>query len=159
MRNQDQGMVTDMQNRFSELLAVFESDASNRSLDISGKRRDTVIEALRIAASSTLAPIPNATDNEKRIVGRLVEDLLTAGYLLSVNDGEEVTVARSNDAGAIYAALSSTDEDYLVVHRATLRDRWVRLIWGNDVDVISDYHCTLEKDIAGANALANELDA
>jgi hypothetical protein len=40
-------------NRFTELLSVFESDASNRSLDISGKRRDTVIEALSIASKSS----------------------------------------------------------------------------------------------------------
>ena len=38
-----------MTNRFSELLAVFESSISNRSLDVSGKRRELVIEALRIA--------------------------------------------------------------------------------------------------------------
>ncbi len=46
-----------MTNRFTELLAVFESDASNRSIEISGKRRDTVIDALRIAGTpSALSP-------------------------------------------------------------------------------------------------------
>lgn len=145
-------------NRFTELLSVFESDASNRSLDISGKRRDTVIEALRIAAASDLAPIPDASDNEKRIVGKLVTDLLAEGLCLSVNDGEEITVKRSTDATEIFVALGSTGEDYLIVHFPAHRDCWIRLIWGNDVDVISDYHVSLEKLLAGANALANELD-
>ncbi len=145
-------------NRFNELLAVFESDASNRSLDISGKRRETVIDALRIAAQSTLAPIPDATDNEKRIVGKLVEDLLAEGLCLSVNDGEDITVKRSTDATEIFVALGSTGEDYLIVHFPAHRDCWVRLIWGNDVDVISDYHVALEKLLTGANALAQELD-
>ena len=145
-------------NRFTELLAVFESDLSNRSLDISGKRRDTVIEALRIASASVLAPIPDATDNEKRIVGKMVEDLLAAGLCLSVNDSEEIALKRSTDPAAIFAALGSTGEDYLMVHIPNQRDQWVRLIWGNDVDVISDYHVALEKLLTGANALANELD-
>lgn len=147
-------------NRFTELLSVLESDASNRSIEISGKRRDTIIEALKIAASYVPLPaIPHATDNEKRIVGKLVTELLEIqGLTLSVNDGEEVTVKRSTDAAQIYAALSSTGEDYLIVHELGMTDRWVRLIWGNDVDVISDYHVKLERYIAGANALANELD-
>lgn len=147
-------------NRFTELLAVLESDASNRSIEISGKRRETIIEALRIA--STYAPLPaieHATDNEKRIVGQLVTDLLAVpGLCLSVNDGEAIALKRSNDPAYIYAALSSTGEDYLIVHELGKTDRWVRLIWGNDVDVISDYHVSLESYMTGANALANELD-
>lgn len=147
-------------NRFTELLAVFESDVSNQGLTISGKRRDTVIEALRIAAAYVQLPaIPHATDNEKKIVGKLVEDFLAAGFSLSVNDGEEVTVKNSTDAAEIYAALSSTGEDYLIVHQHKQRDRWVRLIWGNDVDIISDYHVSLEDHMIEANALANKLDS
>lgn len=146
-------------NRFTELLAVFESDASNRSLYISGKRRDTVIDALRIAGAGVLPAIPHATDNEKRIVGKLVSDLLTAGAHLSVNDGEDITIVNCTDADKVYAALSSTGEDYLIVAiPGAGAQRWVRLIWGNDVDVISDYHVSLEKLLTGANALAEELD-
>jgi len=147
-------------NRFAELLAVFESEVSNRSLDISGKRRETVIAALRIAATYVPLPnIPHATDNEKRIVGKLVEDLLAAGFKISVNDGEEICLRRSFDPSEIFSALSSTSQDYLIVHGNRIADRWVRLIWGNDVDVISDYHVGLEPYLAGANALANELDS
>lgn len=150
-----------MHNRFTELLAVLESDVSNRSIDISGKRRETIIEALRIAADHALPAIPHATDNEKRIVGRLVTDLLAAGAQLSVNDGEEITLTRSRNPDKIFEALSSTGEDYLLVDFPATgpRQRWVRLIWGNDVDVISDYHTSLEAYLAGANTLAQELDS
>lgn len=41
-----------MQNRFSELLAIFESEVSNQGITLSGKRRDLVIEALQIAAKA-----------------------------------------------------------------------------------------------------------
>lgn len=108
----------------------------------------------------SLPPIPHASTNEKLIVGRLVIDLLAAGCMLTVNDGEENVVVHSNDPAAIFAALSSTDEDYLVVtHKELLSggSGWVRLIWGNDVDVISDYVMRLETLLAGANALAEEL--
>lgn len=142
-------------NKFTELLTVLEGDHSNRSLSISGARRETIIEALRIAAAGVLPAIPHATDNEKRIVGKLVTDLLASGATLSVNDGEEITIKNSSDPDTIYAALSSTCEDYLMVDGPGRR--WVRLIWGNDVDVISDYVIRLEDLLAGANALAEEL--
>lgn len=45
-----------LMNRFIELLAVLESDASNRSLEISGKRRDTLVEALRFAGAGSEHP-------------------------------------------------------------------------------------------------------
>lgn len=149
-------------NKFTELLAVLEGDHSNRSLSISGARRETIIEALHIAAAGVLPAIPHASYIEKKIVERLVTDLIAAGFSLSVNDGEEVTVERSTDIQAIFAALSSTDSDYLLVHSVPMKrdeHRWVRLIWGNDVDVISDYHTSLEPYLAGANALANEIDS
>lgn len=105
-----------------------------------------------------LAPIPHASAAEKLIVGKLVTDLLAAGYPLSVNDGEEVTVSKSTDAATIFAALSSTDMDLLIVHSVGRANRWVSLVWGNDCDVISDYLTSLEDLIAGANALAEELN-
>lgn len=142
-------------NRFTELLDLIESSPGMKELGLTNTRKETVLEALRIASATHLPRIEHATDNEKRIVGKLVEDLLAAGFQLSVND---VPLKRSTDAGAIYAALSSAGEDYLLVHELGKTDRWVRLIWGNDVDVISDYHTSLEPHMAGANTLANELD-
>lgn len=146
-----------MKDQFRKLLAVFENAKSNTSIDISGDRREIIIVALRIAIAE-LPCILHASDIERRIVGKLVEDLLAAGFSLSVNDGEEVTVSKSKDPNQIYAALSSTDSDYLLVHSTNdVRDRWVRLVWGNDEAVISDYLTSLDPYLAGAHALAEEL--
>lgn len=147
-------------NRFTELLTIFESDASNRSLEISGKRRDLVIEALRIAANSVLAPIENASDIEKKIVGRLITDVLASGYSVSVwNGGDDAEIELSADADTIFKALAASDQDEVVIVNNNRRFGWIRLVWGNDVDVISDYTTNLETTLAGANALANELDS
>lgn len=117
-----------------------------------------VIQAL--ADVPFLAPIAEASDNEKRIVGRLVTDLLRGGCKITVNDGEEDVLEQSADADAIFKAMGSTDRDELFVHLPDpdrRHPRWVLLIWGNDVDVISDYSTILEPLMAGANALAEEL--
>jgi len=105
----------------------------------------------------SLPPIPHATTNEKLIVGKLVADLLAAGYKLTVYDGEEYVLKASTDAAAIFKALSSTDMDRLYTHDAANKNSWVLLVWGNDCDVISDYGMSLEETLSGANALAEEL--
>lgn len=151
-----------MENRFNDLLNLIEGDTALRMLELSGKRRDVVIEALRIAANSQLAPIENASDIEKRICGRLVSDLLADGYSITIyNGGDEAELTKSTDEATIYAAMAATDQDELVIHSGPTAKRagWVRLVYGNDVDVISDYTTNLDKVLAGANALANELDS
>lgn len=76
-----------------------------------------------------------------RIARKLVAALLAAGYALSVDDGEEITVRKSTDAREIIDALATTDHDYLRAYYngETIRAGWVMLIWGNDEDVISDW--------------------
>lgn len=108
---------------------------------------------------TTLPPIPHASTNEKLIVGKLVTDILAAGFPISVNDGEEITVSESTDPAAIFPALCSTDEDILYVHKPNGMHPFIKLVWGNDCDVISDYAVSLEPLIKGAEKLANELEA
>lgn len=151
-----------MTNRFAELLAVLKATTvSNSSIYISGKRRELVIEALRIASATILPAIPHASDIEKKIVGRLVTDILATGVTVSIYDGEEFALEDSNDEAAIYAALSSTDTDRIYVHDLShKRVGWILLVWGNDVDIISDYTTNLSPKLtAGANSLAEELDS
>lgn len=105
-----------------------------------------------------IALIPHGDDIEKRIVGRVVYDLLAAGWLITVNDGDENPVIDSKDAPTIFKALASTDQDYLMVKAPGRRSAWVRLIWGNGVDIISDYVMSLEDVLKGANELAEKLD-
>ncbi len=80
-------------------------------------------------------------DIETKLAKALIERLLGAGLLLSVHDGEEVTVKRSTDADAIFAALETTEMDNLVCYEADnkLRIGAVLLIWGNGEDLISDH--------------------
>lgn len=104
--------------------------------------------------------IKHASVIEARIVGRLVTDLLAAGLTIAVfGDGEGPDLEDTNDAEAIFAELSACSTDEL-----TLRDAsgayagWILLVWGNDAHVISDYTTRLEAVMAGANALADELE-
>jgi hypothetical protein len=104
---------------------------------------------------------------EKRIAAQAVADLLAAGYSISVNDGENTELVRSTDPAAIAGAMFSTDEDWLYVHgqdgkaiaawdETGTRDclGWVRFIWGNVADVLSDYSVSLEQHLKGANEIA-----
>jgi hypothetical protein len=83
------------------------------------------------------------TTVEDQIVTRLIDTLLAAGFTLGVNDGEETVLTHSTDITAIQNALRSTDEDYILVYKGADQFSWVRLIWGNDTDVISDHGVNL----------------
>lgn len=118
-----------------------------------------VIQAL--ADVPALAAIEHASDVEKRIVSKLVRDLLAAGYCLTIwNGGDEAEIERSADETAIFAALAASDQDEIEAYHPSSKHRagWVRLVWGNDTDVISDYTTNFEAVLAGANALADELE-
>ena len=77
---------------------------------------------------------------ELTLARRVIRKALSAGYLVSVCDGEEYPVKRSTKFGEIDKALASTDSDVLVIRAAT-GDRLgsVLLVWGNGEDVVSDY--------------------
>jgi hypothetical protein len=110
-------------------------------------------------SAADLAPIPHATTNEKLIVGKLVADLLAAGLTITIwNGGAEPELKDSTDAAKIFADLCASDQDELTMERDGRYAGWIRLVWGNDVDVISDYSTSLEAIMAPANALAEELD-
>jgi hypothetical protein len=109
--------------------------------------------------SIDLSEIPHATTNEKLIVGKLVADLLAAGLTITIwNGGETSEIEDCTDAAKIFAELSASDQDELTMEREGQYAGWIRLVWGNDVDVISDYSTSLEPIMAAANALANELE-
>lgn len=80
-----------------------------------------------------------ASSQERMIAKRLVDDILAAGHVISVNDGEAFPVKRSADRTTILDALASTGSDTLVI-RDTSGERvgFVLLIWGNGTDLISD---------------------
>jgi hypothetical protein len=97
---------------------------------------------------------------EQKIARYTVRTLLRAGFLLSVYDGEEITVIRSTDAATICNAMSTTDEDYLFVYRPTEQERfgWVRFVYGEyGYDVICDYTTNLDEQMETINKYAEKF--
>lgn len=90
--------------------------------------------------------IENATTEEADVARALVTGALVRGWTVSVNDGEEWTVVRSNDADKILAALASTDSDTLSLRGSSgERIGTLLLVWGNAGDgseLIADYSDT-----------------
>lgn len=95
---------------------------------------------------------------ESKIATQIVDDVLAAGYGITVQDGEEITVRNSSNREEILGALQTTAEDMLYIH-AGFRTHWVRLIWGNDIDVISDYSGPDEVMIPLLESAQNIADA
>lgn len=100
---------------------------------------------------------------EQLISRRVVRDALAAGLFVSVYDGEEMVVKKSRSQAEIVAAMFSTGEDVLYFYRevdgAMVSAGWVTLIYGNGIDVISDYSAKAEAVLAGAKALADRYEA
>lgn len=80
---------------------------------------------------------------ERKIVRAVVKAALAAGFTFSVDDGEEVIPAETEQAAM--NALLNTDEDYLFLRQGNKTFGWVRFVYGNDGwDVISDYSTNLD---------------
>lgn len=79
-------------------------------------------------------------ETEGRICSRLVRHGLAAGYLISVNDGEEWTVVKSTKYREIMEELFTTDENTILFHNAEgKRIGSVFLVFGNSgYDVMAD---------------------
>lgn len=111
--------------------------------------------------------LPYASDIERQIAIKLVDDILAAGMSISVNDGEETTVVWSPQRDEILGAMNTTDHDWLKVYSETSRNGYIgsiMLVWGNGTDLISDYswpeprgHADIERLQSGAQALADSL--
>lgn len=93
---------------------------------------------------------------EHKIVIMCAKSLVSKGYEIAVNDGEETTLDYTGDLNAIEAALFTTDEDYFLTRKRGKPDSFVRFIYGNDgPDVINDYGMSLEPIMSKVNAFAD----
>jgi len=111
--------------------------------------------------------IPNAAARaritiERKIVLRLIDDLLAAGCELSVFDGEEQH-PWTTDRAAVIRDIMNTDEDWLNVRRKSNRLHMLRgevfLVYGNGGwDVITDYTMSLEPLLSGVIGYAVSLE-
>lgn len=86
---------------------------------------------------------------EREIATAVVDVLLTAGFNISVdngdNDGHEYQLGYSTNRADILNAMFLTDDERLYVGRDGETIGWVYLVYGNDGwDVISDYTVNLE---------------
>lgn len=96
---------------------------------------------------------------EARIARFTIRTMLAAGFSVSVNDGEEITVRKSRKAREIAAAMNSTDEDYLIIHREGEQNGWIRFVYGNEPEVvICDYTTSLEPQMIAVNAYAEKFE-
>lgn len=97
---------------------------------------------------------------EKQIVNLILDRVLAEGGAIDVHDGEETPLKNSRDKTAIFAAMFSTDEDYLYIRQSPGQKPmgWVRLIYGNGIDLISDYTVNLETLLEPINAEINRFE-
>lgn len=82
-----------------------------------------------------------ANKNDRTVVTAIIRNAIKRGWNISVNDGEEWVVRRSNNENEISAAMFSTDEDYLKVYADGQLIGSVYLVWGNDGECLADYSC------------------
>ncbi len=147
---------------FTLMARLADKPLSNKGVDLLRTAKDSLGEQVTAAAEGH-----DHNPIETRIINKLLADALAAGYNISVNDGEDTIVSHSREIGVIKGAMRSTDEDYL--HFTILepdlgnfrRVGWVRLIYGNGVDLISDYsdNSATEALVSGATKLAEEIEA
>lgn len=95
---------------------------------------------------------------ERQIIRRLVLDAFSAGYLISVDNGEEEFTIMDR-VKPVLDACFSVDEEHLHFYKDGRKVGWVFLVYGNSgYDVISDYSTNLEPIMAGADRLTEKYD-
>ena len=98
---------------------------------------------------------------ERKIAKALIVDALKAGFVVSVDNGEDET-KKFDDVKSILDAMFLTDEEHLHMWNPSNGRQvgWVFLVYGNDGwDVISDYTVNLEPIMAGANKIADHYES
>lgn len=88
---------------------------------------------------------------ESLVARVVVIRLLAAGYSIAVNNGEEPTLQASRNYEKILEAMATTDEDHLTVTKRKSPASFVRLIYGNGDDVLSDFGVSLAPILDSVN--------
>jgi hypothetical protein len=97
---------------------------------------------------------------EREICKAAIEELIAAGYSISVRDDEyNVVIGRSRNVQRILDNLFATDEERLEVYFESKYVGAVFLVHGNDgYDVITGYSDKLEPDLRKANELSEKYE-
>ena len=97
----------------------------------------------------------------EKIITRLLDDVLSAGWLVSIDIGDdELELALSDDREQILSRLNATGQDTLILTRPGSSDRpEICLVYGNEpYEVISDYTVSITPLLSGAQALADQIE-
>lgn len=96
---------------------------------------------------------------ERLIVGKAVDHMLQKYKTLRVESGDRSLMLRDcDDADSIIAAALASDDGEAWLFTQG-KGRFVKLVIGNGVDVISDYHIGLQATLSPACDLATALEA
>lgn len=101
-------------------------------------------------------------DMELRIMRAAVEDLIEAGFLLSVCVEDDYLIKDSNIVERVLDAMRQADEEILWARKPEQKEatKFVFFVYGNDgYDVICDYSMSLESYLKRANDVGDELMA
>lgn len=100
---------------------------------------------------------------EQKTVRKLIDIVLAKGYTISVNDGEEWVLLRSQSVQAVCDAMMTTDEDKWQVRRedqTPVGEVW--FVYGNDgYDVVTGYTVSpdMEEMVAELKVYVDKLEA
>lgn len=101
---------------------------------------------------------------ERAVLRRAVTDLIAAGFVLSVFDGEAMPVNNTTEVRDVMANLGACDEESILVRKRGIGNRptafsgSLLLVYGNEGwDVICDNSVSLEIFLTGATELAGAL--
>lgn len=94
---------------------------------------------------------------ERRIVKRVSQDALAAGYSVTVDDGGEEFGPFTHTADVL-DRMFSVDQETIYLRKLGSDEGLVFFVYGNDGhDVIADYSLNMEELLSGANKLADEI--
>lgn len=101
------------------------------------------------------------TSIERLLSTTVARSLLDAGYTIELWNGGDEAEYRGRDLDALLAEMMATDEDVLNVvldDGKHITQGWVSLIYGNGIDVISDYTVNLEQHMAEADRVRGAIE-
>lgn len=101
------------------------------------------------------------TSIERLLSTTVARSLLDAGYTIELWNGADEAEYRGRDLDALLAEMMATDEDVLNVvldDGKHIIQGWVRLIYGNGIDVITDYTVNLEQHMAEADRVRGAIE-
>jgi hypothetical protein len=93
--------------------------------------------------------------NEEMVCRAIIREALALGWTVSVHDGEEWAVKRSDNTSEIFNAANSVDTCTLLFRKHGDRVGTVFLVWGNSPEELICDHS--DNDVI--NALVNRVNA